>query len=185
MIRFVSMMHRGFLIGLFGLLTLISCTHTPVVKVSQDLEAVKGIVLNSAILAQGGNLALVPFRAGSSAEANEETDHLSMMILKGIKEGIEAQKTSLQIVDASETQPKIALQGYIEEFAKTGKLSRMMMRPNRDSLSLVGEVWLVSNGERLVNFTANKKFNPKKQKPVDIAYDLGKEIGDFIGSHSK
>ena len=159
-----------------------SCAHAPVVKKVADLPvAVTGSVLNQPLLAQGGDLALVPFKAGPGAEANDELDRISLMVIKGIKDSIEHQNTSFRIVDATDSQPKIALQGYVQEFSK----SRRMMGSKEDSLNLVGEVWLISTGERILNFSTQRKFNPKKEKPTDAAYELGHEIGDFIIFNAK
>ena len=196
MLRFLN---GGRIIVVFlGVFMLASCAHSPKVKretkvhkkvhkseVVEQKSSVTGSVLDSQLLVQGGNIALVPFKAGPNAEATDELDRLSLMIIKGIQDSLEHQKTSLHVVDAADGQPKIALQGYIEEYSKTGNLSRMMMRPNKNSLSLVGEVWLISNGQRLLNFSTDKKFNPKKEKPMDVAYVLGKEIGDYIGSYAQ
>src|SRR4029079_12226566 len=101
-----------------GLLTFASCAHmhhAPAVKHADPslVSGVTGAVMDSEILAQGGDLALVPFKAGDQAEANDETDRISMMILKGIKDSLDQQNTSLHVIDASQTHPKVALQGYI------------------------------------------------------------------------
>ena len=166
-----------------------SCAHAPATKSivveNGSVGPITGSVLDSDILAQGGSLALVPFKAGAQAEATDELDHISLMILKGIKDSVDEHKGTLQVVDAADGHPKLALQGYIKEFSKSGKLSRMLLKPNQYSLELEGELWLISNGQRLVNFSTSKKFNPKKEKPIDVAYALGREIGDFISDHAK
>jgi hypothetical protein len=169
-------------------LTLTSCAHKRAVKAltaSAPAPTVTGTVIDAPTLAKGGNLALVPFKAGSGTEANDEMDRLSMMISRGIKDVFDKNETPFHVVDAAAGHPQIALQGYIQEFSKTGKLSRMMMRPNRDSLVLSGEVWLISTGGRLLSFSTDKKFNPKKQRPMDVAYSLGQDIGNFIISQAK
>jgi hypothetical protein len=185
------------LIVVLGVFMLASCAHgsketkTKLARIVESApvknegSSVVGAVLDADTLAQGGEIALVPFKAGTNAEATDELDRLSLIITKGITDSLNAQATSLKVVDAAEGKPRVALQGYIEEFSRSGKMSRVMMRPNEMSFSVVGEVWLISDGKRLLTFSTDKRFDPKKQKAVDAAYHLGKEIGDFIGAHAK
>lgn len=167
---------------------LTSCVHGPVKKtIEQNAASMSGSVVDEALLLEGGDLALVPFKAGSKAEANDELDRLSMMVLKGIKESLDEndQNISLHVVNETEAKPQIVLEGYFEEYSKTNRVSRMMMHPNKSTLTLEGDLWLVSTGKRLLTFSIKKKFNPKKEKSMDIAYAMGKEIGRFIVSKSK
>jgi hypothetical protein len=183
----MSLMLQRFMMAV-SLLTLVSCAHAPVHKQGSPKAVesqVGGIVLDQSLLSQGGDLALGPFKPGDQAEANDETDRISSMILKGIKDYFDSQHTSLHVVDATQTHPKFVLEGYIHEFSKAGKMSRMMMRPNKDVLRIEGEIWLIPSGQRLAGFSANKKFDPKKEKPFDVAYALGHDIAEFIVSHTK
>ncbi|MEI7998750.1 MAG: hypothetical protein WCH62_04515 [Candidatus Omnitrophota bacterium] len=175
-----------FLVISFCVLIFSSCSHAPIKKVVNDpLPFVTGTVLNSAVLTGGGDLTLSTFKAGPLAEENDELDNFSVMILKGVKDSLEGQKTLLHVVSGNDVHPKMVLEGYVQEYSKTGRLARMTMHPNRNLLVLTGELWLVSNGERILNFTTQKKFDPKKEKPTDVAYALGKDIGDFVATHSR
>lgn len=156
-----------------------------VVLVDVQEVSVTGTVLAADVLAEGGAIALVPFKAGPGAEATDELDRISMMMIKGIRESIADKKSSLKVVEPTEESPRIAMQGYIEEYSKTGRLKRMMLRPNQSSLVVAGEVWLISNGQRLLSFSTDKRFHSKKEKAVNVAYALGREIGDYISSHVK
>jgi len=186
--KFMDLLQR-FLCVCFSLLILTSCSRSHVVikdeLVDSSSSGVTGTVLDGASLVQGGDLAIQPFKAGSQAEANDELDHLSLMILKGIKDFLDEHKTTLHVIGDNEGQPKIVLEGWVEEFSKTGRLSRMMLHPNQDSLTLKGELWLTSNGACILNFTVHKKFDPKKQEIQDVAYSLGLDIGGFIVKQTK
>ncbi|MBF0490869.1 MAG: hypothetical protein HQL15_09735 [Candidatus Omnitrophica bacterium] len=153
--------------------------------VEEKVDSVVGSLLDRETLGQGGDIALVPFKAGAKAEANDELDRLSLMIIRGIKESLDAQKNAFHVVDPEKTQPRMALQGYIDEFSKTGKLRKMMFRPAESCIALEGEVWLISNGQRLLSFSEERRFNPKKEKTLSVAYDMGRSIGDYLGSHAK
>lgn len=168
-----------------ALCVLASCAHAPVHKEvkAPEQSQVTGFA-DSKTLSKGGDLALVPFNAGEKAEANDETDRLAMMILKGIKDSLD-QNNLIHVVDASQTHPKFGLQGYIQEFSKPGKLSKITMRHGLDCLSLEGEMWEVSTGQRVAGFSVKQKFDPHHEKPIDVAYRLGQGIGRFIIEHTK
>src|SRR3569623_19727 len=119
---------QRFFVGLCVIM-LASCAHGHIAKKKVHIASLtKAKVTGSAFEPHGlsGDLALTPFKAGAQAEANDEPAHISMMVIKGIKESIDEQKNSIHVVDAAEGHPVIAMQGYIDEFSKTGKLSRMM-----------------------------------------------------------
>lgn len=171
----------------FCCLLLISCAHKPVQKISvEPLTSATGTILNASILAKGGKLALMPFRAGPQAEANDELDRLSMAVLRGIKDSLDEQNTALHVItDESQGQPQMVLQGYVQEYSKTGHFSRIMRRSHRDRIVLEGEIWLEASGERLLNFSLQRAFDSKKNKPMDVAYAMGKSIGDFIAKQMR
>ena len=173
-------MLKFFTVTLVALLV-VGCANGQVNTAPQDAPSVTGIVLDTAELAQGGPMALAPFKAGPQAEANEELDRLSMMILKGIKDSLDNQRTSLRVSE-EDKQPRMVLEGYVQEFSRTTRLSRVLWRPDRDSIVLVGEIWLSSSGKRLLNFVARKKFNPKKERLMEVVYHMGRDIGDFIAA---
>lgn len=156
-----------------------------VVPVETEQASVTGTVLDAQVLAQGGTIALVPFKAGPGAEATDELDRISMMMIKGIRETMALKGEALKVVEPAEESPRIAMQGYIEEYSKTGRLKRLMLRPNQSSLRVTGEVWLISNGQRLLSFSTDKRFYPKKEKVLNVAYALGREIGTYISSQVK
>jgi hypothetical protein len=164
----------------------LSCAHSSKVSKSEEmLPVVTGAVVSSELLIKGGDLALVAFKAGPKAEANDELDRISLTILKGVKESLDNQKTSLRIIAPNEGQPAVVMEGYIQDFSKPGRISRVMLRPNHYCLSVEGELWLSTTGQRLLNFSAQKDFNPKKEKLVDVAFKMGKEIGNFVAEHTR
>ncbi|MBI3602226.1 MAG: hypothetical protein HY209_04965 [Candidatus Omnitrophica bacterium] len=185
MLRFLTMMSHWSLTVCLAVLILSGCAHTPVKTATSVPALVTGSVIEPALLAHGGRLALVSLKAGPQAEANDELEGLSTAVLTGIKDSLDAQKTSLHVMKAQEGQPQVVLEGYVQEFSQTGRLSRLMMHPNRDHLVLVGEIWLRRTGERLLTFSAGKKFDPQKEKPMKVAYELGQGIGNFIGAHTR
>jgi len=51
-----------------------------------DIPAVSGSVINHAAFERGGTLGVSVFKPGPGAAANEETDRLSSMLVKGVKD---------------------------------------------------------------------------------------------------
>lgn len=174
-------MFKQFTIVLGLVLSLTSCAHQPVKKNMDNSSArVTGIVLDQEALVQGGDLGLTPFKAGPAAEANDELDRISGMIVKGVKDCLEKRKSPLHIIDATQGQPKIVLEGYVKDLYKTTRMSRVLKGANLDSITLEGDLWLTSNGKQILSFYLQRKFNRFKEKLDDAAYAAGWDIGEFI-----
>ena len=96
--------------------------------------SVTGTVLDKDLLVQGGDIALVPFKAGPQAEATDELDRLSLMIIKGIKESLDdLQLQFKQLFDKElkflkEKQSEVVIK--IQTFINDAKAWR---RPGRNS----------------------------------------------------
>ena len=138
-----------------------------------------GLVIDGPLLTKGGKLGLMPFKAGPLAEANDELDRVSANIIKGIKQALESQPSSLTLIDATEGKPEIVLEGYVQELTKKGGIGTMMSG-KRGTLVLEGNLWLVANGHQLLQFRVSKKFLIKKEDINEIASAMGIEIGRYI-----
>jgi hypothetical protein len=140
-----------------------------------ETPVVTGSLINHAAFERGGTLGLGLFRPGSGAAANEETDRLSSMLIKGVKEALQAEKTHFTILDDPKNSDCL-LEGYIEEYSHKGRFSH---------LSVDGEIWLQETGERIFLFQTSVMINNKKQDPIEVAYQMGLAIAHFIGKDHK
>ena len=151
-----------------------ACSHAPRESYVREaaVPVVTGNVSNSSVLIKGGDLSLLSFRAGPQAEDNEELDKISGVAINSIKKNLDAQNTALHVMtDESQEQPQMFLQGYVQEYSK---------RSRRHKIVLTGEIWLKSNGQRVLSFSAEQSFDSKKEKVLEVVYHMGQAIGDFI-----
>jgi len=136
---------------------------------------ITGSVVNPVAFEKGGSLALGSFKAGTGAAADDETDQLSAMMIKGIKDTLPQDNTHFTFPADAQKDPDCFLDGYIEDYGKKGRFSH---------LSIDGEIWLRETGEKIFVFQSSTTINLKIQNPRTVAYQIGEAIAHFIGSKS-
>ncbi len=134
---------------------------------------------------KGGTLGLSAFKAGPGAEANDQLDKLSLMLIKGIRDVLTQRTTVWHIADAGQDNVDFVLDGYIEELSQSGKFSRLILRKNKTNLSVDGEIWSQATGGKVLVFASSEIINIKKQELMDQAYAMGQAIGEFIAAQAK
>jgi len=162
------------------ILLICGCSSSKKIIVSKPLDenfVVTGEIVNLSAFEKGGTLVLGPFKAGAGAAADDETDKLSLMMIKGIKDALPEDNTHFTISTDDQKDPDCLLEGYIEDYGRVkGHFSR---------LSVDGQIWLRETGEKIFVFQTSVMINTKKQDPNAVAYQIGEAIAHFIGSHSK
>jgi len=154
------------------------CSSSKKKIIAESLDAtavITGSVVNSSAFTKGGTLVLGAFKAGTNAAADDETDQLSSMMIKGIRETLPEDNTTFSIQAADSKDPDCFLEGYIDEYAQKG---------NKARFSIDGEIWLRSTGEKILVFQTSTVINLKNQDPKTAAYQIGVAIAHFIGSHN-
>lgn len=139
---------------------------------------VAGDLVNLKRLNEGGKVGLLMFKAGPRAEANEQLDRVSLMLIKGIRESLDRRRTPLTIT-TDQAQADLVLQGYVEEFSRPGKFDRWVKRRDKGRLSVSGEVWQQESGTKVLTFASSDDIS-KTENALDVAYKMGRAIGDFI-----
>ena len=135
---------------------------------------VTGSVINASSFEKGGTLLLGSFKPGSGAAADDETDRLSSLMIKGIKDTLPEGKTQFAIPPDDQKDSDFFLEGYIEDYGRRGHFSH---------LSVDGEIWLRETGEKIFSFQTTTLINLKTQEPAAVAYQMGVAIAHFIESH--
>ena len=162
-------MNRPFLI--ISIIFLSGCfAHAPLKSNGIAMPEVSGSVADVSKVRSGGKLGFVPFKAGPQAEDNEELDKLSLMLIKGIREGLQAHKAAFTVTDKAE-EADFILEGYIEEFSRT-------------KFSVSGEIWGRDSGAKVLTFASSRTMKPKKSDSLDTAYRAGVAIGNFIAAQA-
>ncbi len=123
---------------------------------------------------------MTPFRAGPQAVADEELDRVSMMLIKGLTESLQAAGSAWTVTDEA-AEADYVVEGYIEEFSLPGKVSGVL-RKKRTRLSVSGEVYRQDSQARVLTFATFKNITRKNF--MDASYQAGKSIGDFILAQS-
>jgi hypothetical protein len=165
---------------LFIILLLSGCFPSKNAVKPDPLDAtpvITGSVVNASAFEKGGRLVLGSFRAGNGAAADDETDQLSSMMIKGIKDTLPQDNTHFTIPPDDQKDSDCFLEGYIEDYGATkGHFSR---------LSVDGEIWLRETGEKIFIFQTSVMINVKTQNPNTVAYQIGVAIAHFIGDRGK
>ena len=117
----ISAIRRVRRCGSLWLIILLICGCSPSKRIIvsttlNTIPVITGSVVNSSAFDKGGTLFLGSFKPGTGAAANDETDQLSAMMIKGIKEDMEArwaanfnakEPTSLVTAAAAKLQPPV------------------------------------------------------------------------------
>ena len=162
------------------------CSTTKKSIVSDSLDAIPvitGSVVNQAAFQKGGSLVLGTFQPGSGAAADDETDQLSSMIIKGINETLPGDHTHFSVSDDPKDSDCV-LEGFIETYGSDPKASHMKLRKDQTFLSVDGDIWLRMTGEKIFLFQTSMVIDLKSQNPNTVAYQIGQAVAHYIGSQN-
>ena len=115
------------------------------------------------------------FKPGPGAAADNETDQLSLMMIKGIKDTLPGDNTHFSVPLDDKTDSDYYLEGYIEDYGRKGHFAH---------LSVDGEIWFREYGEKIFQFQTSLMIDLKHQNPKAVAYQIGGAIAHFIGSRT-
>ena len=185
----ISAIRRVRRCGSLWLIILLICGCSPskriiVSNTLNTIPVITGSVVNSSAFDKGGTLFLGSFKPGTGAAANDETDQLSAMMIKGIKETLPAENTHFTIQTDNLEGSDCLLEGYIDNYGHEGHIPHLKLRKNQTFLSMDGEIWLRETGEKIFLFQTSAVIDIKTQNPQAVAYQIGVAIAHFIGSHA-
>ena len=149
---------------------------------SEELSPLKmARVFQRERIAHGGNLLVVPFSAGEGVQASDELDHVSLEIVKGISDILQAKGRPFKFLDSEDAQSAdLVIKGRVVRLEeKTG----FKMLPGKHkilSLAVEGSVIEVQGEEILAKFSQDKKGAGKGDTFENLGYRIGVEIGQFL-----
>ena len=164
---------------LFIILLFSGCSSSKKIVVSESLDAVPeiaGSVLNASAMQKGGTLVLGAFKPGPGAEANDETDQLSWMMVKGIKDTLPEDNTHFTVTTDMRKDADYYLDGFIEDYGRRGHMAH---------LSVDGEIWLRDTGEKIFVFQTSTNIDIKNQNPKTVAYQIGVAVAHYVATHNQ
>jgi len=155
------------------------------VKSISPVEAVASLkearVLQSEQFAKGGNLLVVPFSAGAGVTANDDSDRLSLLIVKGIADVL-GDSQHFKLLSAEDAQmADVVIKGRIIQAEQKNTFSKPWgKKPKYLELSVEGSVLGVENEDLIAKFGQVKEIQGKGVNLEKLAYDIGTEIGNFL-----
>ncbi len=132
-------------------------------------------------LRKGGNLVIIPFRAGVGIEANAELNKISLHMVKGVFDFLEERNSSFYLLSAGNArQADLIMEGHITEIQNKSKLRQWTLRDNKSVLSIEGRLIDQKTGKDVVIFFETQKEQGQKQTYEDLGYHLGRKIGAIL-----
>ena len=139
-------------------------------------------VLDPGAFSAGGKVAFVPFVAGKEAEAGEELDRMSLMMVKGAADAFNSVRTPWQIVtDENAEEASYVIDGRVEEYGRTRGEGRIPFLGKKTyTLKIRAEMRRVATGEIAAVIFGYKIFRYRKAGER-AAYEIGERIaGELI-----
>lgn len=138
-----------------------------------------GKVIDARRLKEGGKLLVVPFSAGANVVADERTDKIALMIVKGIAD--ELKETRFQLVDdATAQEAQLVLTGHVTAGGEPSKWDRWVLRKTRNTLSVEGRMVDARTDAAILVFTHSARAATRRKDHAQLGYDIGRDIGRFI-----
>ena len=145
-----------------------------------ELEEIRKVT-DMARLQKGGSLLIIPFRAGPGVVATEELDRISLMFVKGVIEILEKNSSPFKILNASNADTAdLVMKGHVVRFAELGKKRSWIPIARSLDLSFEGKIIERETGRVVFYFARRRTSPPKFGDYKSMAYDMGKEIGQFL-----
>lgn len=141
-------------------------------------------IFNEAGLQKGGRLLIAPFKAGVNVEANEELNKIALMIIKGITEAIKEQnENNFEILSYAQAQEaQLVIEGHITKLTRPSRINKMGLGHKKISLGIEGDMVNLQTGEKVLIFSGLEERDRKGITHRDIAYSIGRSIGQRIAA---
>lgn len=157
-----------------------------IVRPGGDERIIFGKIVMESRLQQGGNLLIVPFKAGTGVEASDELDKAALMIVKGITEKLKEDETLLKIVSAEHAETAdLEIKGHITQFERPRGMKKWLPKQDSLRLSLEGQLIDLKNGGPVALFSHHAILKLKQDENKAAIYQIGSGIGRFIQEHVK
>lgn len=138
-----------------------------------------GKVIDARRLNKGGKLLVVPFSAGANVAADERSDKIALMIVKGVAE--ELRETPFEVLDdATAHEAQLVITGHVTAGGEPPKWTRWVPGKTRNTVSVEGRMADAANGATVLVFTHSAQASARRKDYAQSGYDIGRDIGRFI-----
>ena len=153
----------------------------PEEKTSDNAFVKTGKILDAGRLKKGGKLLVVQFPAGANVAANELSDKIALMIVKGVADQLK--ETRFQVLnDANAHEADMIITGHVTAVGAPSKWDRWILRRTQNTVSVEGRMVDATSNATVLVFTHSAQASSRRQDQVQLGYDIGKDIGRFIAS---
>lgn len=125
------------------------------------------------------------FKPGVWAAADDDTDQLSMMMMKGISDTFPGMNTHFTLSSDDQKDSDCYLDGHIDDYGSAPHVPHLKLRKGQVYLSVEGEIWLRETGEKMLVFQTSTVIDLKTQDFKTVAYQIGVAMAHFIGSQGR
>ncbi len=179
------MIKRWVLLIILVTFVLPSCSwlgHKKVVPAQTSSFVQAGKIVDAQRLRQGGAIFIQPFIAGPNVEVNSKLDKISLMMMKGLADGLmQDEHKTFQILTADKADdPDFIVKGHILDVHKPAKVKKWVMRNRQISLSVQGRMIDTETGETIVVFDNTRTSQQASQTHEQLGYALGQDIARFV-----
>lgn len=140
-----------------------------------------GKVIDARRLNKGGKLLVVPFSAGANVAADDRSDKIALMIVKGVAE--ELKETPFEVLDdATAHEAQLVITGHVTAGGEPSKWTRWVPGKTRNTVSVEGRMADAASGATVLVFTHSAQASTRRKDYAQSGYDIGRDIGRFIKS---
>ena len=139
-------------------------------------------IIDKDLLKKGGKIAIIPFVAGPGVEADDQLDKISLMLVKGIAEELQASGPFEIVTGDAANEADFILEGRVTSVAQTAKWEKWatVTLQNNVVLGVKGRITDVKSKEVLAVFSNDRTSRRARQNHQELGLMLGHDIGKFI-----
>ena len=133
-------------------------------------------ILRADLLAQGGVVMVLPFKAGPGAEATPALDRIALSIVKGAADTFSRESSRLVYkVPDSAAEADFVLEGHIDQFQTSGWGDRMLLK-NKALIQIKGDLRKIRSQE-VVALIYDQRETINDAKSLQLTtYSMGVDI---------
>ena len=145
-----------------------------------------GIIVDAERIKKGGNLLIIPFKAGENVELNDQIDKAALRIVKGISESLIDGDSNFKILLAHNAdEADIIIKGFITEFGTVPKWKKWGPFKKKISLRIEGKMIDLKSQNTVCVFQDSRTTSKKEDDHNSLGLTIGRNIGQFILSDDK
>ncbi len=142
-------------------------------------------IFDAAGLKKGKKILIIPFKAGRGIEANESLDSLSLMLIKGVHDGLKDKNDAHVVLAAPEAETAdLILKGYITRIQTPGKFGGLIGSEKPHSLTIEANLIDKKTGQMIAVFKQKKESLDPMQSLKHLAHFIGQDIAQSIINES-